>query len=137
MTPEGRIKLKVDAILRTYAETGLIMWVFKPVQSGYGKRALDYLCCVSGRLLAIETKSKSGNLTSHQRLTAREIYEAGGVVFIISSAEGLQALAIWLGNQPNSIVRTQPNEVSHDEANRPCTAAPLHPSSGPAEAGTA
>jgi hypothetical protein len=62
MTPEGRLKTKVDAILSTYQETGLVMWVFKPVQSGYGTRALDYLCCVRGHLLVIETKRQGGNL---------------------------------------------------------------------------
>lgn len=99
MTPEGRIKGKVDAILSTYHDTGLIMWVFRPVQSGYGTRALDYLCCVRGHLLAIETKRHGGNLTALQRQTARGIYEAGGTVFIVSTMEGMQALAQWLGRQ--------------------------------------
>jgi hypothetical protein len=99
VTPEGQIKARVDAILQTYAETGLVMWVFKPVQSGYGKRALDYLCCIKGRMLAIETKRRGQDLTPFQRQTALAIYEAGGTVFIINSTDGLQALARWLGAQ--------------------------------------
>ncbi len=96
-TPEGTIKARIDMMLDDYQSIGVVTWVFKPVQYGYGARALDYLCCIAGRFVAIEAKRDGGTLRPLQRQTARDIVAAGGKVFIISRSDGLQALARWLG----------------------------------------
>ena len=96
-TPEGAIKAHIDKMLDDYQSIGVVMWWFKPVQYGMGKRALDYVCCIAGRFVAIEAKRDGGTLRPLQRQTALDMLAAGGKVFIISRAEGLQAFARWLG----------------------------------------
>lgn len=96
-TPEGMVKTRIDAMLLDYELIGVVMWWYKPVQNGMGKRALDYICCIAGLFVAIEAKRDGGVLRPYQRQTARDIVAAGGKVFIISSDDGLRAFARWLG----------------------------------------
>lgn len=86
MTPEGRVKAKVNAMLKAF---GTHCWRFMPVQSGYGTPALDYLTCVQGRFIAIETKVKGKTLTPRQQATKRDIEAAGGVVLVVDDDESL------------------------------------------------
>lgn len=73
-TPESRVKREVTAYLR-----GIGAYVFMPVQMGYGQKTLDYLCCVNGRFVAVETKAPGKYPTKFQEITAQEIVRAGGV----------------------------------------------------------
>src|SRR5262245_28113125 len=95
MTPEGYVKREVDKVL---ALCGKPTWWFKPVQSGYGKRALDYVGCLNGRFFAVETKAPGEKLTQFQRLTCLAMHQSGAAVFIVSTTEGVQAFARWVGN---------------------------------------
>lgn len=87
MTPEGKIKAKLNARLRTLKVT----WRFMPVTSGYGMQALDYLLCVNGHFVAIETKARGKKPTPRQRLTIDAINQAGGMVFVISTDEEIDS----------------------------------------------
>lgn len=82
MTPEGKVKAKVNAALKPLIEKGLV-WKFMPVQSGYGTPALDYLLCVNGRFIVIETKETGKKLTGRQTTTACAMINAGAVVFVV------------------------------------------------------
>jgi hypothetical protein len=93
VTPEGRIKAKIDVVLKSFEPA---VWWHKPVQNGMGSPCLDYHCCIWGHYFAIEAKAPGGELTPRQRITKDEIEEAGGVVFVIDSAEGVQELEEWL-----------------------------------------
>jgi hypothetical protein len=95
MTPEGKIKREVNKLL-TFTAMSYPLWVFKPVQFGYGTRALDYLLCINGHFASIEAKAPDEDLTAHQKITAKNMLEAGGSVFIISKPETLGALIAWL-----------------------------------------
>jgi hypothetical protein len=97
-TPEGRVKVWVDALLASFAERKPVWW-FKPVQAGFGKPALDYIGCCNGKFFSVETKAPGEWLTPYQRGTARNIIEAGGTVFIISTIEGAAAFGRWLKQQ--------------------------------------
>jgi hypothetical protein len=97
-TPEGRVKLWVDAMLATFSAQKPL-WYFKPVQQGFGKPALDYIGCCNGRFFSVEAKAPGEWLTPYQRTTAREIIESGGAVFIVSSLAGAAALGRWLKKQ--------------------------------------
>jgi hypothetical protein len=118
MTPEGKVKRWVDALLGSFGQR-LPMWVFKPVQYGMGTRALDYIVNVNGRFLAIETKDEDKWLTPYQRITARMIYETGGTVFIISTIEGVAALGRWLKKELNN-----GNDAHHGGSRRSGAALP-------------
>jgi len=95
-TPEGRVKKEIDKLLE---QAHIPKWTWKPVVTSMGKPALDYICSINGRFVAIEAKAPGAWLTPRQRATARDIYLSGGKVFIISSAEGLGALERYLNHE--------------------------------------
>lgn len=78
MTPEGRIKAKVKRLLHKYGAH-----YFMPVQTGYGRKHLDFICCHVGRYFAIETKAPGKKPTGLQVACIREIESAGGAAFVI------------------------------------------------------
>lgn len=82
-TPEGRVKDQVKAILNATPEC----WYFLPVQNGMGQMGIpDFICCVRGKFLAIETKSKhtSRKLTALQARQIDLINTASGTAVVIN-----------------------------------------------------
>jgi hypothetical protein len=92
MTPEGKVKAKVNKVLKTL---GADCWRFMPVQTGYGAPALDYLLCYKGRFIAIETKAPGGKLTALQEITKAGMEAAGALVLIVHDEETL-AIALQI-----------------------------------------
>jgi hypothetical protein len=76
-TEEGLLKDKVkrylDALPRIYR--------YMPVPSGYGQQTLDFLCCIDGRFVGIETKAKGKKPTPRQTKCIEEIKKADGAAF--------------------------------------------------------
>lgn len=93
MTPEGRVKAKID---RTLNEHKPGLWYHKPVQNGMGKPCLDYHGVIFGRYFAIEAKAPGERPTPRQRITMDEIEKAGGQTFVIDGDAGVYALEQWL-----------------------------------------
>lgn len=58
-----------------------------PVQVGIGASTLDYLLCVRGRFVAIETKKPGAKMTPRQEAVSREIVKAGGTVYVITNED--------------------------------------------------
>lgn len=90
-TPEGRIKQLVRRALREFPD----IWVFMPVQRGFGIPALDFILCVptalGGLFVVIETKADEAHrLTPRQEATKSAMEKAGAAVFIVSSEETLR-----------------------------------------------
>lgn len=83
MTPEGRVKAKTRRLLRPYVERGEV-YEFMPVQTGFGKKTLDWLGCIRGRFVAIEFKKPGGVPTALQEVHIAQIRRAGGRVFVVS-----------------------------------------------------
>lgn len=80
MTPEGKVKAQVKAILRRYQ-----LWYFMPVSAGYGKHGVpDFICCVNGKFLGIECKARGGDLTHLQAQCQLEITNAGGYTLVVN-----------------------------------------------------
>ena len=79
VTPEGRVKSLVKKALRTLPRK----YAFMPVQMGMGAPTLDWLCCIAGAFIAIESKVPGKHLTDRQVMTANEIVDAGGAVYVI------------------------------------------------------
>lgn len=92
MTPEGKIKKQVRAVLDQVPDLYYEMYV----PTGYGKSGLDFNCCVRGHALYIETKKADEDLRPRQRDAARRMVAAGATVFAISNEDGLAALRRWL-----------------------------------------
>jgi len=91
-TPEGKVKREVTALLKSYDD---IYW-WMPVPGGYGESTLDYIGCFAGEFFAIETKAPGNKPTERQRQIINRIGLAGGTVFVISDASGLEDLYRWL-----------------------------------------
>jgi len=73
-TPEGLVKKRVKSILE---ELGV--WFFMPPANGYGRAGIpDFIGCLNGLLIAIETKSGKKEPTALQAREMRRIREAGG-----------------------------------------------------------
>jgi hypothetical protein len=85
MTPEGKVKAEYRALLDKLG------YRFSPVNTGYGKRTLDELCCIKGRFVAIEGKRAGGEPKLFQSLIAEEIRRAGGLVFPARSLDEVVA----------------------------------------------
>jgi hypothetical protein len=93
MTPEGKVKAAVNRLLDRYKS----VYRFMPVPGGFGASSLDYLLCVNGRFLAIETKAPGKKPTDRQKLVIGQIRRAGGTVFVIDGENGeLQQLEEYL-----------------------------------------
>lgn len=92
MTPEGRVKAKVNKALK---ELGTGCFKFMPVQNGFGIPGLDYFLCWHGKFVAIETKVKGKKLTPRQEETKRQIEEAGGLVLVVDDDDSL-AIALQI-----------------------------------------
>jgi hypothetical protein len=91
MTPEGRIKAKVKAMLNAYGA-----YHFWPVQMGMGARTLDCLGCHNGQFFAIETKAPGKAMTEQQTAISERISYSSGRVFEISDKVDLEELENWL-----------------------------------------
>lgn len=91
MTPEGRVKAKVDALLKAARA-----YKHKPVQNGMGSPALDYHVCHFGYYLGIETKAADKWPTPRQTITMQEVIKAQGALFLIRNDEDVKELEVWL-----------------------------------------
>lgn len=92
---ERDVKRKVSALFKlAQKHAGLYLWM--PVPSGFGKSSLDYIICLQGHFIAVETKAPGEWLTPRQREVSREIMMSGGKVFVVSSQEGFGALERYL-----------------------------------------
>lgn len=82
-TPEGKVKDAVREILDNTEQC----WYFMPVQNGMGQSGIpDFICCVKGRFLAVETKSKhtSRKLTALQAKQIDLINTASGTAVVVN-----------------------------------------------------
>lgn len=82
---KGEAKLKAD--VKAYLDSLGCYW-FMPVQMMYGvKGTPDFLCCIRGRFVAIETKTKGRKPNPWQERALKAINEAGGVAFWTDSLD--------------------------------------------------
>lgn len=96
MTPEGKVKAQVKALLKAYN-----VWYCMPMGHLYGKAGVpDFLCCVKGKFVAIETKSANGRLSHLQCLNRDLIQLSGGeclTIYPTDIDELKRKLTQWTG----------------------------------------
>lgn len=97
MTPEGKVKEAVKALLKEYGA-----YKHMPVQNGMGEPALDFHVCHQGFYATIETKALGEHPTPRQIQTIKNAMAAKASVFVIDSKDGLDFAALrgWL-KQPH------------------------------------
>lgn len=91
MTPEGKVKAKVKALLAKHGAYWLM-----PVQNGMGSPALDFHGCHQGRAFFIETKAGDKQPTPRQVVTIASVEKAGGKAFVVNEVSGFDELRCWL-----------------------------------------
>lgn len=78
-TPEKKVKDKVKAILTTHGA-----YFFMPPANGYGRAGVpDFIACVNGWFLAIETKANGGKPTALQIREIETIRRNNGVAVVV------------------------------------------------------
>lgn len=102
-TPEGKLKKYVSKRLK---EIGCYQFMYVP--SGYGKQTIDYLVCLRGKFIGIETKAPGKEPTKRQYDCMDEIKAAGGIAFACDSVEAFE-----MAMQENGLL---PGEARHLEA---------------------
>jgi len=85
MTPEGAVKAKLRAYLRSLGPDCHQYWA---VPTGYGSTTVDVLICYKGKFFAIECKRPGVSEPSpRQACVMSHIAEAGGGVWIENSID--------------------------------------------------
>jgi hypothetical protein len=95
VTPEGKVKQKVTAILKKYEPR---VYYNMPVPMGYGESMLDYVGCVNQMFFMVETKRPGKVPTDRQKQCASRVKRAGGTVFTITAPDDpvLEEFEQWL-----------------------------------------
>ena len=80
MTPEGKVKKKVQQILKDRGA-----YYFSPVTGGFGRSGVpDIVACFHGRFIGIECKAGNNKPTALQLKNLADIETAGGVSLVIN-----------------------------------------------------
>lgn len=79
-TPEKRVKVKVESILKQEDA-----YYFFPATHGYGRSGVpDIVACVDGHFLAIECKAGTNKPTALQTRELESIRRRGGVAVVVN-----------------------------------------------------
>ena len=80
ITNEAGVKKVVKEIFKKYG-----IYYFMPATHGYGKSGVpDFVACINGRFLAIETKYKKNIPTILQQRELQLIKSSGGVTMVVN-----------------------------------------------------
>ena len=91
-TPESKVKKKLIDYLKSL---GSDCFYYMPVQNGMGQSGIpDILCCIKGRMVALECKATRKNYpTALQSFALDRIQKAGGVAWVVDDENVEQAIA--------------------------------------------
>lgn len=98
MTPEGKVKQKVKDLCKRHD-----VYYHMPVQNGMGKPTLDFILCVDGYFVAVETKAPGKKPTPRQLLTMAEMEKAGGVTMVVDGDKTLEELELLIIRKQNAL----------------------------------
>ena len=97
MTPEGKVKKEIDAVLNAYGDR--VVW-FKPATGGYGRSGIsDYVGCLDGMFFSIEAKRAGETPTTLQQRFMRSVSTAKGLALLCDGTD-----YIGLVNSLNSLL---------------------------------
>ena len=102
-TPEAKVKKKVKAVLES-----LGAYYTMPLGAGFGVAGVpDFLCCVDGVFLAVETKAGKGKTTALQDRQLGAITTAGGHALVIreTNINELEEKLIWIKQNSTALRR--------------------------------
>lgn len=83
-----REKVIENRIKKTLSNLGTNCWFFKHAASAAMKVGIpDIICCIKGHFVGIEVKQEDGIQSDAQKVTCKNIREAGGEYWIVWSYE--------------------------------------------------
>jgi Holliday junction resolvase len=83
-----REKVIENKIKTALTSLGINCWFFKHAASAAMKVGIpDIICCIKGRFVGIEVKQEDGTQSDAQKVTCKNIREAGGEYWIVWSYE--------------------------------------------------
>lgn len=89
MTPEGKVKARITALLKSYKP----VWYFMPVAGEFGQCGVpDYIICANGAFVAVEAKAINGRLTPLQTLQLTGVQAANGLQLVVRDDASLDVL---------------------------------------------
>lgn len=103
MKPEEPAKRGVANLLKKHG-----CYFFKPAMNGMGRAGIpDFIACIRGRMLAVETKALGKRATPLQQKEIDGINAAGGVAVVVDEAklEALERLLLVMLSAPPLGVR--------------------------------
>jgi len=81
ITNEAGVKEEIKKILNRTPDC----WWYMPVQTGYGVHGIpDFITCIRGSLVAIETKFGRNKLSAWQEKQRDKIMKAKGAYFVVN-----------------------------------------------------
>lgn len=91
-TPESKVKKKLIDFLKSL---GGDCFYYMPVQNGMGQSGIpDILCCIKGRMVALECKAtRKNDPTALQAFALDRIQKSGGVAWVVDDENVDQAIA--------------------------------------------
>ena len=95
-TPERKVKAAIQRILKKYG-----VWYCMPATGGYGRSGIpDFLCCLKGKFIAIEAKTRGNSTTPLQERELLAIETAGGIAMLVNEdlLEELELKIKWLAS---------------------------------------
>jgi hypothetical protein len=112
VTPEGKVKAKIDKLIAKYriyqakdAGTGpdqglpadAVGWYYMASANGYGVKGIpDYIGHYKGWFFGVEAKAPGKKPTGFQALQIKAIASSGGAVFVVDGEESLSEFERWL-----------------------------------------
>ena len=93
MTPEGKIKHRLDKMLKS-----LGVWYFSPQSGPFGRSGIpDRIVCVCGQFVGIEAKKdRNTKPTALQLSCMLGIEEAGGTCFVVYDDDTIATVRDYL-----------------------------------------
>ena len=89
-TSEGIIKAELKKMLKAYEPE---VWYFMPIGGPYAAKGTpDFILCVAGDFISVETKAKGKKPTVLQELCMAKIRVAGGQAYVIDCEEKIWVL---------------------------------------------
>jgi hypothetical protein len=98
-TPEGQVKADIKKLLDSY---GAQLYYHMSVQTGFGRRTLDFLICYRGWFAAVEVKRKGGKGRLFQERLVEDIKKSGGAARIVDDVSEVESLLIAVNQLPRA-----------------------------------
>lgn len=87
------LEREIVAKIQKYLKETPNVFFFKEHGGQYGTAGIpDLICCYKGKFIAFEVKTDTGKATVLQRLTIRQIQNAGGYACIVRSVDDVKKI---------------------------------------------